>query len=306
LRSKGSLVLEAMAIRYFREVTQSGSIKRAAAALQIAPSAISRQIQRLEHELAVKLFERGARGMNLTNAGHLLLRYAVDSRRQLDDIRMLVQEFDSLQRGHVTLATVEGPLASFISDFVIDLSRQYPGVTVAVTAVGSRDVAEMVGRHEADLGLVFGRAPRRDLIEIARMRQSLCVIVSPRHPLAQKKFCVPKDFAGLRFIVPDPTFGIRQEIDRACARARIDLDIYCVTNSLAFARTVVARSELATFLPQDAAAPELAAKTLVAVPIRDKSLEATQVTLVRPATRTASPPVRRIAQLLAAKMKIQG
>lgn len=298
-------MLEAMAIRYFREVTQCGSIKRAAATLHIAPSAISRQIQGLEHELAVKLFERGARGMSLTNAGHLLLRYAVDSRKQLDDIRTLVQEFDSLQRGHVKLATVEGPLASFISDFVLDLSRQYPGVTVEVKAVGSRDVAEMVGRHDADLGLVFGRAPRRDLIEIARMRQSLCVMVSPRHPMAQRKSCAVKDLAGLRCIAPDPTFGIRQEIDRACARARVSIDIYCETNSLAFARTVASRSDLATFLPQDAAAPELATKTLVAIPIRDKSLEATQVTLVQPATRTASLPVRRIAQLLAAKMKIR-
>src|SRR5882757_1251767 len=110
-------MLEAMAIRYFREVTKSGSIKRAAAALHIAPSAISRQIQGLEQELAVKLFERGARGMSLTNAGHLLLRYAMESRKQLDDIRTLVQEFDSLQRGHIRLATVEGQLASFVSDF---------------------------------------------------------------------------------------------------------------------------------------------------------------------------------------------
>lgn len=298
-------MLEAMAIRYFREVTQSGSIKRAAAALQIAPSAISRQIQGLEHELAVKLFERGARGMSLTNAGHLLLRYAVESRKQLDDIRTLVQEFDSLQRGHIKLATVEGQLASFLVDFVHDLARQYPGLTVAVTAVGSRDVAEMVGRHEVDLGMIFGRAPRRDLIELARMRQSLCVVVSPRHPFAQRKSCAVKDLAGLRCIAPDPTFGIRQEIDRACARARVDIDIYCETNSLAFARTVASRGDLATFLPQDACAPELAAKTLVAVPIRDKSLEATQVTLVQPATRTPSQPVRRISQLLAARMKIK-
>jgi len=65
-------MIESAAVRYFREVTECGSIKQAAASLRIAPSAISRQVQTIEEELSVKLFERGARGMVLTDAGHLL------------------------------------------------------------------------------------------------------------------------------------------------------------------------------------------------------------------------------------------
>ena len=87
-------MIELAAVRYFRKVTECGSIKQAAASLRIAPSAISRQVQAIEDELAVKLFERGARGMVLTDAGQLLYRYAVENRNQLDDIRAKVQEFD--------------------------------------------------------------------------------------------------------------------------------------------------------------------------------------------------------------------
>jgi len=61
-------MIESAAVRYFREVTECGSIKQAAASLRIAPSAISRQVQTIEEELSVKLFERGARGMVLTDA----------------------------------------------------------------------------------------------------------------------------------------------------------------------------------------------------------------------------------------------
>ena len=164
-------MIESTALRYFREVTLRGSIKRAAESLRIAPSAISRQVQGLEDELSAKLFERGARGMSLTGAGHLLYRYAVESEDKLDRIRAQVEEFDSLQRGHVKLATVEGLLASFVSDFVVDLSKNYPGISITVTTAGTSGVAEKVGRHEVDFGLVFGRAPRRELIELARMRQ---------------------------------------------------------------------------------------------------------------------------------------
>ena len=296
-------MIESTAVRYFRAVTESGSIKQAAAALRIASSAISRQVQAIEEELSVKLFERGARGMVLTDAGHLLYRYAVENRNQLDGIRVKVQEFDTLRRGQVKIATVEGMLANFLSNFVVDLASNYPGISISTTVMGSRDVAELVGHNDVDLGLVFGRSPRRDLIELARMRQSLCLIVSPRHPLAARTHCAVRDLAGLRVVVPDSSFGIRQEIDRACANGKVRLEICNETNSLTFAQTLAARTDLATFLPRDTAMPALEAGLLVAVPLRDKRLEATQVTLVQLATRNMSPSGRLVANLLVGKMK---
>ncbi|WP_244567967.1 LysR family transcriptional regulator [Bradyrhizobium erythrophlei] len=137
-------MIESTAVRYFRVVTECGSIKLAAASLRIAPSAISRQVQGLEEELSVKLFERGARGMNLTDAGHVLYRYSIENRNLLDGLRTKVEEFDSVRRGQVKIATVEGLVASFLSDFVVDLHQEHPGISVSVTVVGSRDVAEMV------------------------------------------------------------------------------------------------------------------------------------------------------------------
>jgi DNA-binding transcriptional LysR family regulator len=296
-------MIESAAIRYFREVTECGSIKQAAASLRIAPSAISRQMQAIEEELSAKLFERGPRGMQLTGAGHLLYRYAVENRNQLDGIRVRVQEFDSSRRGQVRIATVEGMLMSFLSNFAVDLAGQYPGISISMTMVGSRDVAEKVGHSDVDLGFVFGRAPRRDLIELGRMRQSLCLIVSPRHPLANRASCTVKELAGLRVVVPDPSFGIRQEVDRACAQAKVRLEVCTETNSLAFAQTLAARTDLATFLPRVAAVPALEAGLLIAVPLRDKRLEATQVTMVQLASRNMSPSCRLVADLLIGRMR---
>jgi len=161
----------------------------------------------------------------------------------------------------------------------------------------------MISRHEVDLGFVFGRAPRRDLIELAHMRQSLCVMVAPHHALADKPSCTIKDCADLRVVLPNLSFGIRQEIDRACAQANIQLELCNETNSLAFARATVAQTGLATFLPREAATPELIAGTLVAVPLRDKRLEATQVTLVQLASRSVSPTAAYIAERLVVSMK---
>lgn len=300
---RGVSMIESTAVRYFRVVTESGSIKQAAASLRIAPSAISRQVQGLEEELSVKLFERGARGMVLTDAGHVLYRYAIENRNQLDGLRSQVEEFDSLRRGQVKIATVEGMLSTFLPDFFVDLAGAYPGIGLSVTAVGSRDVAEMVGQNEVDLGLVFGRAPRRDLIELGRMRQPVCLITSPNHPMVGPNSYAMKDIAGLRVILPDTSFGIRQEVDKACARANMRLEMCSETNSLAFAQVVAARTDLATFMPMVSVKTFIDAGTLVAIPLRERRLEATQVTLVQLAARIASPSTRLVADMLVTRMK---
>jgi DNA-binding transcriptional LysR family regulator len=96
---------------------------------------------------------------------------------------------------------------------------------------------------------------------------------------------------------------IRQEVDRACATAKIRLEICSETNSLAFAQMLAWRTDLATFLPRNTAMPAIEAGRIVAVPLRDPRLEATQVTLVQLASRNISPSCRMVADLLVARMK---
>ncbi len=261
-------------------------------------------MQGLETELAVKLFERQSRGMSLTGAGHLLYRHAVDNRKKIDDIFSGAREFGLLQRRHVRIATIEGLLASFIASFVADLSRQYPGITIGIRTVGSRRVADMVARHEVDLGFVFGPAPRRDLIELAQIRQSSCVLIAPHHHLADKSSCRMRDLNGLKVILPDPSFGIRQEVDRACAQSKVRLDLCCETNSLPFARTLATQTDLATFLPRHAAMPELIDRTLVAAPLRNTRLAMTRATLVQVVAQQTTPAGRRVAELLVERMAV--
>jgi DNA-binding transcriptional LysR family regulator len=60
------------ALRYFSETANSRSIRAASERLHVSPSAISRQIAKLEHELKAPIFDRRAHGMKLTPAGEIL------------------------------------------------------------------------------------------------------------------------------------------------------------------------------------------------------------------------------------------
>ena len=68
-------MLHAAALYYFREVARVGSIRRAASSMNVAASALNRQIINLEIQLGTPLFDRLPGGMRLTVAGDLLLRH---------------------------------------------------------------------------------------------------------------------------------------------------------------------------------------------------------------------------------------
>jgi DNA-binding transcriptional LysR family regulator len=296
--------MEPLALRYFREVAAQGSVRRAGEHLFVASSAVSRQMVLLEEELGVPLFERHARGMTLTDAGRLLLQYADDSRSRFDDLRTMIQEYETLSRGHVALACVEGLLISFIPDAVRDFATEFPAISLSVNSLGSHVVAESVAEHRCDLGIVFGKSPRNDLAEIAKMPQPLFAVVSPAHPLARKKRCVLGDVCDFPVVLPDLSFGIRQVVDRLCAERRLTLHRSVESNTLAFAqRLVVGSANHVAFLPIDSVAKDLQLGTLVALPLEEPSLEARHVTLVASTTRKLSRAGRHFSGWLADRMK---
>src|SRR5271157_5655626 len=89
------------ALRYFSETAHSRSIRAASERLHVSPSAISRQIAKLEHELGAPIFDRRAQGMALTPAGRVLQAKVDGMLRELDRVKSHVAALRALQLGSV-------------------------------------------------------------------------------------------------------------------------------------------------------------------------------------------------------------
>jgi DNA-binding transcriptional LysR family regulator len=107
-------VLQETAVRYFLEVVRRGSITEAAVTLNVASSAISRQIARLEAELDTPLFERVSRGMRPNAAGELLAAHALRMQLEAERIGNELAALKGLRRGEVKLACTEGFALEFV------------------------------------------------------------------------------------------------------------------------------------------------------------------------------------------------
>lgn len=179
---------------------------------------------------------------------------------------------------------------------------RHPHVKLTVEVVGSNTAADMVAKLQADLGLLFGHSPRGDLIELAFMRQPLCLIVARNHPLAKKKACSVSDLSGHRVVVPDSTFGIRQEIDRAAALAKVNLNVVLESNSIELMRQSVVDGSAAAFLPRHAVFNEIQSRTVVAVPLTERRLSKTRITLVRSAAQPLTASAQKAVDILRIQM----
>ena len=137
----------------FQAIASSGSIRAAAGRLFITPSALSRELQRLEEDLGTTLFERKARGMVLTAAGKIYLSHVRDA---LNDIERMRSELDALQnlhRGHVSLLSVEGYASDFLAPAIAQFQNRYPNITFNLRITGTNSVVSGISSCEADIGL---------------------------------------------------------------------------------------------------------------------------------------------------------
>lgn len=278
-----SQMLEATAIRYFREAALAGSIRNAAERIHVAPSAITRQIAKLEDALGTPLLERRARGVVVTQAGALFLEFSEKSRLRVNEALGLIDDLNSLRSGSVRIASVEGIVSNFLADCIASFQEKYPNVMVFLSVLGSQSVLDAVLAGEVDVGIAFQPPKLKELRPVGGLIQPLCAIVRPGHAIAGKRSTRAVELFRHNLVLPDASFGIRQLIERAAAKSGKELHIVSETNSIEAAKSLVRKgNNLVTVLPSYAIAEDIRNGILCAVPLNDPTLASSRaIMLVR-------------------------
>jgi DNA-binding transcriptional LysR family regulator len=190
------------ALVYFDQAARHGSIRGAAAALNVASSAVNRQILQLEAEAGMPLFERLPRGVRPTAAGEVLLAHV---RRWGREARLLRQELGRLRggvRGTIRIAAGETITEEVLPGVLAELSARYPLVDYSVIAGDNRRITADLLSREADVVVAFDvRLPVR--AEVAHTVESpLGVICTPDHRLAQRRQVTLADCAAWPLVAP--------------------------------------------------------------------------------------------------------
>lgn len=269
----------ATAYRYFLVVAETGSVRAAARSLNVAASAISRQLGLLESQLGIALFDRSGRSLALSPAGNVLLRGLRGLSQATEETLDHLGALKGLTRGIVQIATVESISVSVLPDILLDFANTYPGIQVSVTVAGSDAVTERVREHQADLGFTFNPTSLEGLDATISRDMSLGAIMSPAHPLATSKRLTFADCLACPIAWPSPGLSLRAALDRLPAARDLRPAFEC--NSLRLMATLARQGNCIAFQTLIGIEQDLAAGSLVWIPLADKRLPVDRLMLVR-------------------------
>ncbi|MBP0639099.1 LysR family transcriptional regulator [Cupriavidus sp. AcVe19-6a] len=291
-------------IGYLYEAVRCGTVRAAADFLDIAPSAVSRQIALLEEELATPLVERNKRGVKPTEAGALLLEYFSQQRAHQADLVSKIQELRGLRRGKVTVVMGEGFASTMVGGPIRQFRESHPEISLTVDQCSTNEVVRRVAEDEADIGLAFNPSPDPKVVSRAESRQPMHAVVAPDFPLAGKLGSVTlQDLLPYPLALTHPEHGTRRLVEAAMLLDRVRLTPALTTNSVTLLKLFITNNLGFTFLTRIAVAPELEAGQLTTIPVENRLLQSPEAQLITRVGRQLSPAANRLLQRLATQIR---
>ncbi len=284
---------------YFDEVARRGSIRRASEHLNVAPSAIDRQILKMEDLLQVPLFNRHPHGVRLSAAGEVLIPMIRRWRRELRAAQAQIDELRGLRRGEVALALAEGS-TEFVTGALAAFRLDYPGIVFRLHIAGSQSIVDLVLSGEVDIGVTYNPPERQDLrIERALIYQ-IGAVMPPDHPLAAFEEVSLDQCVGYPLVGPDEAHSLRGVVDAAW-RANMGgaIPLAAAANSVELIKELVIGGIGITLLAQIDVAREIKQGTLVYRPLTGSRIPLSVLSVVSSSGRQLSPPAALLIRHLA-------
>jgi LysR family transcriptional regulator, benzoate and cis,cis-muconate-responsive activator of ben and cat genes len=180
------MVLESRQLRYFVAVARERNVTRAAEKLHIAQPPLSRQIQQLEDEVGVALFDRGSRPLALTAPGRVLFEQAVQVLDRMDEMTAMMRRLRDASRARLAIGFVGSTLYGYLPEVIRSYRAARPAVELTLTELTTMEQVTALKEGRIDIG--FGRILFDDpqIERIVLRNERLCVAVPQNHLLASR------------------------------------------------------------------------------------------------------------------------
>lgn len=205
------LLLDLRHLKYARFVAEQGSFHRAANALNLSQSTVSRRIASLERRVGVQLFERSRTGARLTSIGERFLHDAIE---EANHLQRAVSDVAFAQRtdfGELRIGLMSSLASGFLAELFSRYRRRFPNVDLRIQEATSRENAAAVLRGRLDAAFIPGD-PRLPGCEVKHLwRDQLYVAVPEDHALGSRSNLVWDDVRDETFLVAEEGYGPEAE-----------------------------------------------------------------------------------------------
>lgn len=281
--------------RYFAAVAEHGSFSEAAARLNVAQSALSRQTLALEQELGVALFRRHARGVELTDSGNTLLERVRRIFREVEEARADVIANARLPAGEVMIGTTSTTSRILYGPLAERFARDYPNVRLRFTEGVPYLLLEGLDTGRIDLAVMVDPEPRSSLELESLVTEQVYLIGAPDKAELPVAPCTVDALAGHALVLLPRPAGSRVKLDRAASEAGISLNVRYEVANVDVAKDFVARGLGLGLLPHSSVFGDIEAGRYRGVVIDGIAITRT---LVRRADHVPTPAVQELARVV--------
>jgi DNA-binding transcriptional LysR family regulator len=207
---------------YFVVVAEELHFTRAAERLHIAQPPLSYQIQQLERDLGVQLFERTRRSVQLTEAGELLLASAHRIFGQLEQTVNAVHRVGHGEVGFLTVGFVPSASNSILPMILRVFVQRFPGVQLLLKEMNPDQIVRGLHKQQLDVGLIYLPLDTTRLKVRTILREPLLVVLPTVHAQALQPTIVLRSLADEPFIAPprySAVAGLSSHMMDACRQA---------------------------------------------------------------------------------------
>lgn len=211
-------------LKVFITVADKKNFSKAAKALNLTQPAISFQIQTLEQYYQTMLFDRVNRHVKLTEAGELLLEYALS----MNDLQSQLERKMQQLTGHVKGTLMIGAsrtVGEYIMPYIIcAFKNEYTDVDITLEIYNTKHVEELVLSNHLDVGLVESQVKHDELMFQSILEDELVIVVPITHPWAEREEVTLDELTGEPFIIREPGSGSRLVFEQALIDAEFDVE----------------------------------------------------------------------------------
>ena len=283
-------------IESFLAVADLGNFSRASKRLNTAQPALSQAIKDLESELAVRLFDRTTRRVELTDAGREFRNSAAKALEELEHAVEGVHELAERRRGRLRIAAPPLLAAVILPQAIADFRNRYPGITVELADVGTEQIVESVRSGKADCGLgTF--SPVEDGIErLPLVRDSLMLFCDHRSPFSDTSAVSWRELKDQPLITLTRDSGIRLLVEVGFEASELALKPAYEVTQITTAIALVEAGLGVAVLPAYALAAARHRK-VVGKPLTEPSISR-EIVMIHATGRSVSPAVSAFATVL--------
>lgn len=263
-------------LKVFVDAAETLNFSETAQRLHVTQPTISKYIRDLEDELSIRLFERSASGISLTESGQAIHPWALKLLSECRKFEDLASSLDEEVTGKVRIACTTAAGKYILPQLGARFRRIHPHVQISILSCTQEDALDRIMEEDADLSVVSSET-RLERIETQNFFvDQIIMIVPASHPFAQRKSIDLTEILDEPVIIREPTSGTRRAILAELSAHDITLEELNILLEVGNAEAIVAAVGAGlgiSFVPRMAASCALAFGSVVEVPVNEINLK---------------------------------